>query len=78
VSVALAHGSLLDCELVSITRGRADAVWVLTAPGDVFIPPAEVIDLWPDVEPASAVLARSAISVTGGAKKATLLTGEMK
>jgi hypothetical protein len=63
---------------VSIGRGRADTVWVLTAAGDVFIPLAEVIDLWPDVEPASAGLARSAISVTGGAKQATPLTGEMK
>jgi len=48
VSVALADGSLIDdCELVSVGRGRADTLWVLAGAGDVFIPLAAVIDLWP-------------------------------
>ena len=48
VSVALADGSLIDdCELVSVGRGRAETIWVFTGEGDVFIPFAELLDLWP-------------------------------
>jgi hypothetical protein len=50
VSLALAYGSMIDsCELVSVGRGRANIVWVFTAEGDVFIPFAELLDLWPTI-----------------------------
>ena len=48
VCLALADGSRIDgCKLVSVGRGRAETIWVFTGEGDVFIPFAEVIDLWP-------------------------------
>ena len=47
VSLALADGSTIDGELVSVGRGRASTIWIFTGEADIFIPFAELIDLWP-------------------------------
>jgi hypothetical protein len=50
VSIALADGSFIDgCELVSVGRGRADSIWVVTPAGDMFIPFTEVVEVRPAV-----------------------------
>jgi hypothetical protein len=47
VSLALADGSRIDdVDLVSVGRGQAGTVWLFTSGSDVFIPLADVIDLW--------------------------------
>jgi hypothetical protein len=48
VSIALADGSFIDgCELVSVGRGCAATIWVVTPAGDMFIPVIEVVGVWP-------------------------------
>ena len=47
VSVALADGSRIDeASLVSVGRSRARTLWLYSNGSDVFVPFAEVVDLW--------------------------------
>jgi AICAR transformylase/IMP cyclohydrolase PurH len=47
VSLGLADGSRIDdVDLVSVGRGRASTLWLFAHGSDVFIPFADVIDLW--------------------------------
>ena len=47
VSVSLADGSRLDdCQLVSAGQPRLRILWVFSNGVDVFIPPAEILDIW--------------------------------
>ena len=49
VNVALADGSRIDdASLVSAGRGRTSTLWLFTGGEDVFVPTAEVRDLWED------------------------------
>jgi hypothetical protein len=48
VLVALRNGSQIDgCSLVSVGRGQVGSLWVFTGARDVFIPFADVVDVWP-------------------------------
>jgi hypothetical protein len=48
VALSLADGSTIDgCALVSVGRSGAGTIWVVTDENDVFIPLAELIELWP-------------------------------
>jgi hypothetical protein len=47
VSVALGDGSRLDdCQLISAGRPGDDRLWLYTNGADIFVPLAEVADLW--------------------------------
>lgn len=47
VCLALANGSRIDdCSLVSAGRGRAETLWIFINGHDVFIPIADVVDVW--------------------------------
>ena len=47
VFVALTNGSRIDdCHLVSVGRGQVGTLWVFTGGRDVFIPLADVVDVW--------------------------------
>jgi hypothetical protein len=48
VFVALTNGSRIDdCNLVSAGRGQVGSLWVFTSGGDLFIPFADVVEVWP-------------------------------
>ncbi len=52
VNVALADGSRFDAAaLVSAGRGATSTLWVFTGGADVFVPTAEVRDVWEDQYP---------------------------
>jgi hypothetical protein len=47
VCVALTNGSRIDdCDLVSVGRGQVGSLWVFTGGRDLFIPLADVVDVW--------------------------------
>jgi hypothetical protein len=47
VSVALVDGSRIDeAALVSVGRSRACTLWLFSNGADVFVPLAEVVDVW--------------------------------
>ncbi|MGH9041813.1 MAG: hypothetical protein ACRDZ3_16465 [Acidimicrobiia bacterium] len=47
VSVALRGGHRLDdCQLISGPRGRTATLWLFDGGTDIFIPSADVLDLW--------------------------------
>jgi hypothetical protein len=48
VSVALIDGSRIDeAVLVSVGHARARTIWLFSNGDDVFVPAADVVDLWP-------------------------------
>lgn len=50
VSVALTDGSRIDdCQLISIGRHRAQTLWVFANGADVFLPFADVREVWETV-----------------------------
>jgi hypothetical protein len=50
VSVALANGSRIDeAMLVSLGRSTARTVWLYSNGADVFVPVADIVDLWQPV-----------------------------
>lgn len=47
VNLALVDGSRMDdCKLVAAARQGVDSLWVFTNGTDVFVPLADVADLW--------------------------------
>lgn len=47
VSVALADGSRIDeCELISAGHHGVQSLWLYSGGADVFVPLADVVDLW--------------------------------
>ena len=47
VSLALADGSRIDdCQLVSVTRGGSDRVWLCVNGNDVFVSLSAIRDAW--------------------------------
>ncbi len=55
VNVALVDGSRIDAaSLVSAGRGRTATLWLFTGGEDVFVPTAEVRDIWEDLPSRSA------------------------
>jgi len=47
VSVALRNGTRLDdCQLVAAPRGCGTDVWFFAGGADLFVPAAEIVDLW--------------------------------
>jgi hypothetical protein len=47
VGLAVANGSRIDdCQLVSAGRQNVDSVWVFSNGSDVFVPRADLVDLW--------------------------------
>lgn len=47
VSIALTGGSRIDtCELVAGARPGTRSLWVFTNGSDLFVPVADVIDVW--------------------------------
>ena len=47
VHIAFRDGTRIDdCQLVSSGRNRLDNLWLFTNGEDVFVPRADVIDIW--------------------------------
>jgi hypothetical protein len=47
VNIALRNGTRIDdCNLVSSGRNRLDNMWVFVSGEDLFVPRADVIDIW--------------------------------
>ena len=55
VSLALRSGGRLDdCVLLAAPRGAARTVWIFDGGADVFVPLAEILDVWEAGHPAAA------------------------
>lgn len=55
VCLALRSGRRLDdCVLLAAPRGAARTVWVFDGGADVFVPLAEILDVWEAGHPAAA------------------------